>query len=177
MTQDNFAKKITAVMMHPVRLRIIQAIALKEEATTAQIATELSDIPPATLYRHMRTLEGYHLIKVVKEIPKRGTVEKVFVINPDAFPKENEIEQGEQLINATFLSLTNSFHQYFASGNVDMVSDHLFLGTSTLLLSDEEMEDFTAKIGSILNEYLQNKTTETRKPRRITFISSPCEND
>jgi hypothetical protein len=45
------------------------------------------------------------------------------------------------------------------------------------MLTDEEMVEFTHKISEALAEVMGNKPTGERKQRRITFISSPCENE
>lgn len=70
-----------------------------------------------------------------------------------------------------------SFTGYFADEGNDFRKDMLSLTTSTLLLTDEEYMEMTGKIGAVFNEYIYNKPEEGRRPRRITFISSPCEEE
>ena len=48
---------------------------------------------------------------------------------------------------------------------------------SLIHISDEEYMEMTGKIGAVFNEYIYNKPEEGRRPRRITFISSPCEEE
>lgn len=43
----------------------------------------------------------------------------------------------------------------------------LSLSTSTLLLTDEEFMEMTAKIGAVFNDYIYNKPEEGRKIRRF----------
>lgn len=57
------------------------------------------------------------------------------------------------------------------------MKDMLSLSTSTLLLTDEEFMEMTAKIGAVFNDYIYNKPEEGRKTRRFTLISSPCEEE
>src|SRR5687767_1554403 len=67
------------LIAHPVRLRIIMTVA-GERMTTQQIAAVLSDVPQASLYRHIHRLAAAGVLKVVEEIPVRGTVEKVYAL-------------------------------------------------------------------------------------------------
>ena len=72
MDQQEFIR----VVMNPVRQRIVQYLILHGEGTAASIKEELSDIPTASLYRHIRVLYDAGCIEVVRECRKRGTVEK-----------------------------------------------------------------------------------------------------
>ena len=58
---------LAKIVMNPVRIRIAQYLILHEQGTTAQIGEELSDVPKASLYRHMKMLEDAGLIQVVQE--------------------------------------------------------------------------------------------------------------
>lgn len=169
-------QNITQIIMNPVRLRIMQYLILHESATTGQIKEELTDIPPASLYRHIKTLEEAKLIVVVKENKIRGVVEKVYQLN-----KENPLNEDSsnanvsQVIQTGLLSILGEFTRYFEKEDNDPQKDFLAFSTSTLLLSDEEFMEFTKEIGEIYGKVLSNKKNDKRKQRRITFISSPCE--
>ncbi len=168
---------IIKLIMNPTRMRIIQYFMLHENATTTQIRDELEDVPKASLYRQMKTLEDANLIRVIKENRVRGAVEKVYELNKEnpMGGTENSMKDALQVINSSLLSLMGEFNRYFTKDNVDPIKDLLFLTTSTLLLSDEEFKEFTGKMGEVFNEVIQNKASKDRKIRRITFISSPSE--
>lgn len=72
MNQQDFTK----IIMNPVRQRIVQYLILHEEGTVSSIREELNDIPPASLYRHIKILYEAGGIEVVRERKVRGTVEK-----------------------------------------------------------------------------------------------------
>lgn len=172
MEGTDFAKLI----MNPTRMRIIQYFLLHENATTNQIREELEDIPKASVYRQMKMLEDANIIHVIKENRVRGAVEKVYEINKNPMGDEADPKKaGLQLINSSLLSLMGEFNRYFEKEDSDPVKDMLCLTTSTLLLSDEEFKEFSAKLGEAYNQVLRNKPGEGRKIRRITFISSPSE--
>lgn len=165
------------LLMHPIRLRVLQTCMLLKEVTTSQLAEELADVSQATLYRHVKSLEKAGFIQVVKENKIRGTVEKVYGLNENPLnPTENQ-ENLAQIIDFGLLNIMGAFHTYLKQDDADMEKDMHFMGTSTLMLSDEEMEAFIEQIGALLNQAIQNKADGKRKPRRITFISSPCEEE
>ena len=70
-----------------------------------------------------------------------------------------------------------SFQKYLSSENPTPEKDLLSLSTSTILMTDEEFMMFMQKIGNVYNEVIYNQPAEGRKPRRLTFISSPCEEE
>lgn len=166
-------KDLSKLIMNPVRLRIIQYLLLNECGTTSDIKHELKDIPLASLYRHIKMLEKAELIIVMKETKIRGTVEKTYQINKDM--NLNSEDQVLPIIQTGLLNIMNDFNRYFAKEEKDPQKDMLFLSTSALLLSDEEFTQFTEKLGAIFSEVINNKKTDERKVRRITFISSPAE--
>jgi predicted transcriptional regulator len=169
-------KDITKVIMNPTRMRIIQYLMLHDTATTTQIKEELTDIPTASLYRHIKTLEEAMLIKVIQENKIRGVLEKVYQLNKEApVANDSSSENIKQVIDAGLLNIMGAFNRYLSKEENDPQKDLLFLSTSTLLLSDEEFIEFTKEIGEIFNKVISNKKNEDRKVRRITLISSPSE--
>lgn len=169
-------KDITKIIMNPVRLRIIQYLLLHKIATTGQIKEELTDIPPASLYRHIKTLEKAKLIVIVKENKIRGVVEKVYQLNKETLLSEDSSNANiSQVIQTGLLSIMGEFIRYLEKEENDPQKDFLSFSTSTLLLSDEEFIEFIKEIGEIYSKVMNNKKNEERKVRRITFISSPYE--
>ncbi len=169
-TQD-----LTEMIMNPIRLRIVQFLMLHESGTTAEMKLELTDVPQASLYRHIKILEKANLIIVIQETKIRGTVEKTYQLNKDMNQMQTDNNQILHLINSGLLTLMSDFTRYFSQGERDPQKDMLFLSTSALLLSDEEFMIFTQKIGEVYNEVINNKPNEERKVRRITLVSSPSE--
>lgn len=162
------------IIMNPVRLRIIQYLSIHQQAATGEIGKELSDIPTASLYRHMKILENAGLISVVSENKKRGAVEKIYEMNKNAplgaHPTQQELGQ---LINGNLLQLMGEFNQYMEKEGRDLEADMVSMTTSALLLTDQECMDFFNKIGEVIGEVIENKPEKGRKLRRITLISLP----
>lgn len=171
-------KDFTDVIMNPVRQRIIQYFILHEKGTSAEIHGELSDIPKASLYRHIKILLDAGCIEVVEEKQVRGTIEKTYALVQNPIGEDPTMEDVSGLIYSTLMSIQTSFVKYFSREDVDAAKaqqDMIMLQASTLMMNDEEFMEFLKKMGEIIAPYVANQPGEGRKPRRFTIISSPVE--
>lgn len=170
-------KELTKVVMNPVRQRVIQFLLLHEKGTPGDIQKALSDVPPASLYRHIKILFNAGCIKVVEEKKVRGTVERTYAVEKNILKEEPTNQELASLFYNSLLSLQSTFLHYFEQENTTKSAqeDMILLQTSTLLLSDEEYMELLKKIGSCISEVAELKPQEGRKQRRLTFISSPPE--
>ncbi len=160
--------------LNPVRQRILQVLIEKKEASAAQILEILTDIPRASLYRHIKILADAGVIEAVREVPKRGSVEKFYALAaPPAEAKSNE--GMNQMIQSALIAIANDFSCYFSEGEKDPQKDMLTVGQATLMLSDEEFVAFLTEYSNLLAKFLHHKPSEERKTRKITFISSPAD--
>lgn len=158
--------------LNPVRQRILQVLLEKKEASPAQLLEILSDIPRASLYRHIKILLEAGVIEIAREIPKRGTVEKYYTIaapNPTMQSNENV----NQAIQTTLMTLSGDFSRYLADEKNDPQKDMLTVAQATLMLSDEEFAEFLTEYSKLLAGYISKTAEDGRKERRITFISAP----
>lgn len=169
-------KDIAKVIMNPIRQRIIQYLSVNGKSNTKSIGEELSDIPTPTLYRHIKALLDAEVICVVEEDKVRGAVQKTYAINSEMM-SDTDTASVNAIIQSSLYSLGASFQAYFAKESADMAKDLLNYTTSILLLSDEECVDFFQQINGVVTKFLANQPNEERKVRRITLISSPCEEE
>jgi DNA-binding transcriptional ArsR family regulator len=169
-------RNLVEIVMNPVRQRIIQYLIIHGQGSTGEMRLELTDIPPASLYRHVKLLLDSGLIEVTKEERIRGAVEKTYRLaqNPDQDMKQQDIGA---MLQTGLVSLMNDFQKYFLSETNDPVKDMLSFSTSTLMMTDEEFLDFLMKLSALFGEAIKNTPGSGRKPRRLTLISSPSEDD
>lgn len=153
----------------------MQYLILHEKATPKEIGRELSDIPAASLYRHLKILLNSGCIEVLEEHQVRGTLEKTYGLVQKPMGETPTNDDIAYLIQASLLSVMASFQNYFMNEDADPVKDMLGFSTSTLMLSDEEYMEMQGKLGKVISKYVYYKPEEGRKPRRVTFITSPCE--
>ena len=68
------------LLLHPIRLRIIQAFLGDRALTTTELRAELPDVAPATLYRQVARLVDAGVLGVVAERRVRGATERTYVL-------------------------------------------------------------------------------------------------
>ena len=71
------------LVLHPVRLRILQAFLGGRHLTTGDLARELPDVAQAGLYRHVRSLAEGGVLEVVRERQVRGAVERTYALRQE----------------------------------------------------------------------------------------------
>src|SRR4051794_13059461 len=64
------------LLLHPVRLRVVQAFLGDRTLTTTDLRAELPDVAVATLYRHVGVLADAGVLTVVGERKVRGAAER-----------------------------------------------------------------------------------------------------
>lgn len=171
-------KKKIETVLHPVRMRILQAFLTGEKLTAQQIKHKLPDVAVPTLYRHLNTLLKHEIITVVEENQIRGTVEKVYALPDQEVMTKDELEKAtpDDHMNyfMTFLmSLSASFNDYIYSENADPTKDKLAYRQIHLNLSDEEFMDMYKKVGDVFMSYLKNEPNEDRQVYSISTIILP----
>ncbi|MFK2826589.1 helix-turn-helix domain-containing protein [Bacillus sp. B190/17] len=97
------------VILHLVRMRIVQTLINGRKLTVQQLGENLQDIPQATLYRHLKRMLHAKVIEVVEENPVRGAVEKVY-----ALPKSSGSISAEEISNWNVEEHMDSFMKFFS---------------------------------------------------------------
>ena len=162
--------EVANVIMNPIRQRIIQYLLVHERGTVKEIKMELSDIPSASLYRHIKILNDHEFLVVVEENRIRGTVENVYQLNRAALEVDDESGTAVQM---SLLSLCASFAKYFSSGHANPRKDLLMLTSCTLTLTDEDFIKFLTELNEVATKYMTKPVTEKSVSRQITLVSSP----
>ena len=158
------------VIMNPARQRIFQFFLVHEKGTVKEMKKELSDIPSASLYRHIKILADHSVITVVKEKKIRGTVEDVYQLNKSALEIDDADGTGIQM---ALLGICSEFAKYFAGGNANPRKDMYMLTNCTLTLTDDEFKSFLSELKEVAVKYMSKPATPKSIPRQISLISSP----
>lgn len=164
--------EIAEIVMNPVRQRIFQYLLVHETGTVKDIRKALTDIPSASLYRHMKILTDNAVLTVVGENRIRGTVESIYQLNKSALEIDDADGAGVQM---ALLSICASFAKYFAGGHADPRKDMLMLTTCTLTLTDEDFMSFLSEINRLALKYMDIEVRKDSKTRQVTLISAPAD--
>lgn len=170
------------LLLHPVRLRILTALA-RQQLTAQGLALVLSDVPQATLYRHLNTLAKNDVLKIVEERQVRGTVEKVYTLNESAGqlgPDELANASHDDLMRyfTTFLMSTlHDFSHYLERDEIRLVEDGVGFNSFPLYLSDEEFRTFVAEFSGLVQRMLANEPSPERTRRMMSMIIMPAQDE
>ncbi|MBS4201025.1 helix-turn-helix domain-containing protein [Bacillus sp. FJAT-49732] len=164
------------VILHPVRMRIIQTLINGRKLTVQQIGEKLHDIPQATLYRHLNKLLQAKVIEVVEENPIRGAVEKVYAlpeqagsISPEEISKWTKEEHMDSFMKFISVVLAD-FERYVSQKEFDMQKDGAGYRQISFYATDEEYLEFLQTLSSAAVKLLQNEEGENRRKRTFTTI-------
>ncbi|WP_273124769.1 helix-turn-helix domain-containing protein [Metabacillus sp. HB246100] len=166
------------VVLHPVRLKIVQSLIGIKELNVQQLSLKLPDVPQATLYRHLNKLLEAEIIKIVKENQIRGTVEKFYslvdqqVINQDDLHKLSRDEHLQLFL--TFMThLLAKYESYLNQEEIDLFKDGVVYREAIAYLSDDEFNEFVEDLSIIMKKVMDKKPSNERKARHIANIVIP----
>ena len=71
------------LILHPIRMRIILALAQGRSLTAQELGAALPDVAQATLYRHLNRLLKGGVLAVVDERQVRGAVERIYALREE----------------------------------------------------------------------------------------------
>lgn len=167
------------LILHPVRLRIIQTLAGRA-LTAGQIAAALPDVAQATLYRHLGTLVKGGVLTIAAEHSVRGTVEKVYALAaPDAGHLGAEDaarlapDEHFRLFTAFLCTLLGDFARYIQTPGADLAADSVGYHQYALYLDDAEMQAFLAELSRLLLPLTQHLPGAGRRRRLLNLILLP----
>ena len=169
------------LLLHPIRLRIVQAFLGDRALTTAGLRDELPDVPPASLYRHVGRLVDGGVLSVVAERRVRGAVERTYVlraaaarIQPDELAKMSREE-----LRASFLALVAGLvgdaERYLARPQVDPVRDGAAYSLAGLWLTDTEFLEFLRELYVVVQPRAANGPRAGRTRRIFATVLLPAE--
>jgi hypothetical protein len=167
------------LLLHPVRLRIVQSFLGDRALTTSQLRSELPDVPAASLYRHVALLVNGGVLSVVAERRVRGAVERTYVlrtaaarISMDEVAKMTPDEHRQAFL-AFVAGLIGDFDRYFAREDVDPVRDGGSYNVAGMWLDDTELLEFGRELLTVIQPRLANAPRPGRKRRILATVLIP----
>lgn len=168
-----------SIILHPIRMKMIQALAIGRRLTVQQISERVPDVPPATMYRHLNKLLEAEIIAVVEENQVRGTVEKIYSLAEHANEqagKEMLTASREDHLNYFFTYLINllgDYEKYLSQETYDFLKDGVGYSQATIYTNDEEFAELGKTLGTAIMQATQNKPGQGRKARTLSTIIIP----
>ncbi|MDT8307298.1 MAG: helix-turn-helix domain-containing protein [Anaerolineae bacterium] len=170
------------LLIHPVRLRIIQALG-QDRLTTSELAERLPEVPLSSLYRHLKLLRRGGVLDIVETRSVNGIEEKVYALTGRTHLNREEMaqltaEEHRKYFATYLLSLMQSFADYVDStgdddGKIDMAADYAGYSEITFYASEEELSAFQAALNEAALPLLENKARAGSRRYRIAIIAHP----
>jgi hypothetical protein len=167
------------LLLHPVRLRIVQAFLGDRALTTVALAAELSDVAPATVYRQVARLVDAGVLQVVAQRQVRGAVERTYVlrssaalITPDQVATMS-VDEMRQAFIAFVAGLLGDVDRYLARDEVDPIRDGASFRLGGLWLDDAEFAALLRELMRVLLPAAANPPRPGRKRRILATIFVP----
>jgi DNA-binding transcriptional ArsR family regulator len=169
------------LLLHPVRLRILQEFFGRARLTTGDLASRLSDVPPASLYRQVAKLVDGGVLAVVDERRVRGTVERVYEFRQDrALAGADDLaamsaDDHRDAFLGFVAGLMASFDRYLAAAGdgVDLRRDGVTYSMSAAWLDDAEFARLLADIAALLAPAYLNTPRAGRSRRLLASALMP----
>lgn len=167
------------VILHPVRLRIVQAFLGDRELTTSQLRAELADVPTATLYRQVAAMVDGQVLEVVSEQRVRGAVERTYRLRKGAAVVDAEAartmsaEDHERAFLTFVAGLVADVGRYLATPGHDLERDGMGYRQHALWLDDAELADFVEDLRAVVEPRLALRPREGRTRRLFSTVIVP----
>lgn len=183
MAEAGDGNRLLALMLHPVRLRIIQQFNPERTLTAAQLARALPDVPQASLYRHLKQLAAGGVIAVVDERQVRNMTEKVYALVPAttrldladaARATKDELVHLFAAFAALLLSDFRHYLRHRPGDRVDLQGDGVTFWQRALYLTPEEGEELTAMLDAATASLAGHAPGPGRRRQLVSFATMPA---
>jgi hypothetical protein len=172
------------LLLHPIRLRLLQAFLGDRSLTTADLRAELPDVPVATLYRHVSVLADAGVLAVVGERKVRGAAERSYRLDLAAASVDSEdaaamtADEHRRAFTTFAASLMADFDRYVTraapdGGSADLAADRVGYRQAAVWLTDEEFDEMAADLAAVLTARMGNRPDGARRRRLVTTVHLP----
>lgn len=170
------------LIIHPVRLRIIEAIGTNA-VTTQDIANHLPDVPKSSIYRHLKQLLEGDVVRVWDTKLVNGIQEKTYRMGQSArlTPAELEGLTAEEHIGyfTTYMAtLLRTFGNYVNqreenSEAIDFVKDRVGYTEVSFYATNDEFDKLQMAINQAIMPLINQPEGNGRIKRKLAFVTHP----
>ncbi|MFI7422526.1 helix-turn-helix domain-containing protein [Nonomuraea sp. NPDC049684] len=169
------------LLLHPVRLRIVHAMAGGRTLTTSDLCDLLPDVSKATVYRHVGLLAEGGLLDVEGEQRVRGAVERRYRLRPARAAIDADTaaaasrEDHRRAFAVAMAALLAEFGAYLDRDQADPAADLVGYRQHAIWLSPDERAALIADLRAALLPRIANPPTPERTRHLISPILFPAE--
>ncbi|MGM0216678.1 helix-turn-helix domain-containing protein [Enterococcus sp. AZ109] len=176
-------KEMMDCIENPVKTKLLLALQTKGTATPKELHQVNSEIPKATLYRALKSMESAGIIEVVSEIKVRAVVEKTYAISTEfahmgeQVVNNNDGEAYYKMFSAFMITLLQKFERYGKQENLNIEEDGSSFNALSIYATAEELTEYSEKIMQILTPAMTKTSDEQKQYTFATIVSPPTENE
>lgn len=172
---------VAELVLHPVRLRLVQALRDGAAATTRELAARLPDVSQATVYRQVAVLAAGGLLEIVGEERVRGAVERRYRLLPARTVLDGAgmtLDDHRRGFAAAVAALLGEFGAYLdrpgADGTrADPRADAVSYRQFPLWLSADERDELVAEIAAAVARRVEHAPSPQRRAHLLSTIFFP----
>ena len=167
------------LLLHPVRIRIVHALAGGVTLTTSELCAHLPDLAQATIYRHVRLLAEHDLIRAVTERRVRGATERGYQLNAGAaYIEESDarrmtVEDHRHAFAIAVGVLMAEFNRYLDCVGSSPSDDLVGYRQVPLWMSPDEFRDLIGEVSAAIRRVGTNGPSGERRPYLVSPIAFP----
>ncbi|MFB8004034.1 helix-turn-helix domain-containing protein [Nocardia sp. NPDC056000] len=169
----------TELLLHPVRLRLIHALAGGRLRTAGELCERLPDVPRTSVYRHLGLLTEGGMLEIGDERRVRGAVERSYRLRPDrpTVPSDTPmtVDDHRQGFAAAMAVLIAEFNAYLDRPDANPIADSVGYRQGTLWLTPDELDTMLTGFRDIVAPLATNEPEPGRRPYLISPILFPAE--
>ena len=173
--------RVTELILHPIRIRIVQAAMDGTPITTSDLCASMPDVSKATMYRHVALLVDGGLLKVVGEERVRGAVERSYrlehtrAVLTDAEVADMSTEDHRRGFAAAVTSLLAEFEVYLDQEGADPLTDAVSYRQYVLWLSQTEKAELIEEVFAAIRARSGAGPGAERKRHLLSTILFPAD--
>jgi DNA-binding transcriptional ArsR family regulator len=173
--------RMVELILHPVRIRIVQAAMDGAAIRTSELCARMPDVSKATMYRHVALLVEGGLLKVVGEERVRGAVERSYRLEPTrAALNDDDVsamsaDDHRRGFAAAVTSLLAEFEIYLDQDGADPLADGVSYRQFILWLSQAEKARFIEEVFAAIRARSGQGPEPGRERHLLSTILFPAE--
>ena len=168
-----------ALLLHPVRLRIVHALSGMRALTTTELSTRMPEVSKVTVYRQVALLAEGGFLEVAGEERVRGAVERRYrlrqnrpVVDADAAAAMS-LEDHRRGFAAAMAVLIAEFNAYLDRDEADPTGDSVSYRQGTVWLSPDELAEMLSQMVGAVRGRVANQPAPGRAPYLLSAILFP----
>ncbi|MFD1862574.1 transcriptional regulator [Planococcus chinensis] len=163
-----------------VRFKIaLELIDVDEGMSIMQLNKLLKDVSQATLYRHVNSMVGDDLLKIVG-INRIGKVEeKLYALNTQAYKISEDdwlsatYSEKIKFVTYFFMYILQNYKNYHESSVENQSPDRSTFSLVKLNLTNDSFNDFQSELSTLMEKYYNMKDTEEGTDRTVSLVIIP----